>query len=94
MTVTVQIGNSDDKLTQGQWSDFVNDIDTAIITHRSIIHFKSGSHTELPWQNYCWVFQLPIDVRDSGALYQSIKNIRQMYNQDSAAWTEGETIFI
>jgi hypothetical protein len=93
-TITVQIGNSDDKLTQNQWSDFVNKIDRAIQLAKARIHFMGGSYNDAPWQNFCWVFQLPEDNRESGSLFQHLKLIRKDFQQDSLAWTEGETLFV
>ena len=55
MTVVVQIGNSDDKLTQKNWSFFVADVRTAVASVATRIHFSSGSPSAQSWQNYCIV---------------------------------------
>lgn len=59
-TITLQIGNSDDKLSQRDWSYFVNEIDhylNVTMSRYITIHFSGSSHSYAPWQNFCWVFQ-------------------------------------
>lgn len=92
-TVTLQIGNSDDKLTQLEWASFIGRVkdlldDTPTVT----VHFFGCSHGAECWQNACWVF-----VIDSKYIPQTTREItvlRDRYKQDSAAWTEGSTAFI
>jgi len=93
-TVTLQIGNSDDKLTQSEWSTFVDLVDKAIRHSRSQLHFTGGSYPDAPWQNFCWVFLLSDEERESGTLYRMIHDLRKQFKQDSAAWTEGKTLFV
>lgn len=95
MTISVLIGNSDDKLTQKEWSEFVKMTKEAIIdSHSFSIHFCGGSASDSPFQNYCWVFEL---LNEDGCLESvraSLKAIRKMFKQDSAAIIVGETEFI
>jgi len=93
-TITIQIGNSDDKLTQKEWSEFVDKVDKAISNAKTRPHFSGGSYNDAPWQNYCWVFQLSDDSREDGILFQQLKSIRKEFKQDSLAWTEGNTLFV
>lgn len=93
-TITVQIGNSDDKLTQAEWSEFVNKVDRAIALANGRIHFMGGSYNDAPWQNFCWVFNLRDDNREDGTLFRHLKLIRKAFKQDSLAWTEGDTLFV
>jgi len=91
-TVTVQIGNSDNKLTQKQWSSFIFHVNSDVTKYASSIHFKGGSSYNEPWQNACWVFEM--SAEDIPQLKKSLTIIRRVYLQDSVAITVGETEFI
>ena len=91
-TVTIQIGNSDDKLSQRQWAEFVGSVNTAISQCCEHVHFSGSPAGTAPWQNAAWVVEVP-DHSIPG-LKRAVTAIRQSYSQDSAAWTEGETKFI
>lgn len=92
-TITVQIGNSDDKLTQKMWSLFVDEMDSAINLLADGVHFSGGSPARTQWQNYAWVFTISDNAHKS-ALCRKITIIRQGYKQNSVAWTEGETLLV
>jgi hypothetical protein len=91
-TVCVQIGNSDDKLTQKEWSEFCLEC-LALIqkckTHK--IHFYGFSPGGSPWQNACWVFVTGRD--DVYPFKQELAKIREKYRQDSVAVLVGTTEF-
>ncbi len=89
-TVTIQIGNTDDKLTQKEWSDFVLAVDTEIQSLAKEVHFFGGSVNYSPWQNVCWV----ITIEKLHFLKDALQAIRMMYKQDSVAMTVGTTEFI
>lgn len=91
-TVVVQIGNSDDKLSQKQWSMFSREIVAAIKNYSQIMHFGGASDSFEQWQNACFV----IDCTDEDIPYlrQSLTTVRKRYNQDSVAIMTGETEFI
>lgn len=96
-TITIQIGNSDNKLTQQEWSNFILDVTnmihlSIIATNNPSIHFSGGSEASKPWQNYCWVFNANKSTTEK--IIASLEQIRQMYRQDSVALTIGETKFI
>jgi len=91
-TITVQIGNSDDKLSQRDWSDFFGAIRNAVHDCCAEMHFKAGSENWQTWQNAAFVFT--IEDKNIDALKHLIKRVRETYNQESVAWTEGDTIFI
>jgi hypothetical protein len=44
------------------------------------------------WQNACWVFTIHPNEIDE--IKRELTVIRAKYEQDSAAWTEGETEFV
>lgn len=93
MTISIQIGNSDNKLTQLEWSRFIVNIQIAINNYNCITHFSGGPPTFSEYQNYGWIIEI-----NNLDFINNLKNdlifIRKKYNQDSIAWTEGETKFI
>ncbi len=91
ITVTVQIGNSDNKLTQQLWSIFVNKIND-LIKSKTRVHFFGGSDSFAPWQNACWVVEL--DEEDRENLFSNLSMIRREFGQDAIAVTTGQTIMI
>ena len=91
-TLVVQIGNSDDKLTQSQWAAFALQINDLIEQKAYKIHFAGSSDPLKVWQNYCWVFESPPTL--AASLKDTISRIARQYEQDFVAWTEGETHFI
>ena len=101
-TITIQIGNSDNKLTQQEWSNFILDINNLIylsiittsnpFSHRQPVYFTGGSEQSKPWQNYCWVFNTDQHVLNK--IIPSLEEIKKTYRQDSIALTIGETRFI
>lgn len=91
-TLTIQIGNTDNKLTQQQWSDFVLETNQTIAQYAQAVHFFGGSPNWYAWQNVCWVIEigrtlLPVLKRD-------LVTLKDRFNQESLAWTLGETVFI
>jgi hypothetical protein len=91
-TITVQIGNSDDRLTQSQWKDYVNQVHELILVWGGEIHFSAPSVGWADWQNACWVFTMP--TKSYKALRLRLKSIRVKYKQDSLAFTVGDTEFV
>lgn len=90
-TVAIQIGNSDDKLTQKQWACFVLELRDCIERHEAKIHFWGASVNYDPWQNLCCVCEA------NDALYpmlSEVTEIRKRYDQESAAVLIGESQFI
>lgn len=91
-TLVVQIGNSDNKLTQGKWSDYCFFVDADIEQFNDIIHFKGGSSFDSMYQNACWVFE--IAENDIESLKNNLIEIKKRYDQDSIAIIEGDVYFI
>jgi exo-beta-1,3-glucanase (GH17 family) len=92
VTVTIQIGNSDDKLTQSEWAEYVNEVKKAVELNCTIVHFFGGAETWKPWQNVCWI----IGCSDYMILTfkDVLTRIRLKYNQDSIAFSISNTEFI
>jgi len=91
-TIIIQIGNTDDKLTQVEWSAFCRGVQAAVNGHADKTHFAGGSDYCMPWQNACWVIEAIPVMAD--LLRDEIVKIRTEFRQDSVAWTEGETAFV
>lgn len=92
LTGIVQIGNSDNKLTQQEWAAFVETTNTYVKCCSKTIHFSGGSPSHEAWQNHCWVVELKNN--DVANLKHFLNQVRIQYRQDSIAFTIGETQFI
>lgn len=91
-SVVVGIGNTDDKLSQKEWSRFIGDVSNFIDAYATQIHFHGYSCGAATWQNTAWYF----DIADKGIkpLKKLLASAAFEYRQDSIAWLEGETEFI
>jgi nitrate/TMAO reductase-like tetraheme cytochrome c subunit len=88
-TVVIQIGNSDDKLSQREWKDFCNYIHKLVEEYSNQIHFSAPSVGWADWQNCAWVFTM--SNKNIRSLKINLEDVRIMFRQDSIAWTEGKT---
>lgn len=92
-TIYIQIGNSDDKLTQARWSDFLTATHLLVDAYSSAIHFSGYSAPGARWQNACWCLVPPSDL-DRDTLRRRLIDLAAEYGQDSIAWAEATTEFI
>jgi hypothetical protein len=92
-TVVVQIGNSDDRLTQSRWADFVAHTDAAVRAVTTQVHFTGLSSGHLPWQNACWVGEV-ISPDKVTWLRTKLADVAALFEQDSIALTVGSTEFV
>lgn len=92
-TLSILIGNSDDKLKQSEWSEFIQSVQQVVAHLDLTVHFHGFSHPEAPWQNACWVVETegPSNVL---ALKGHLRMVAWAYHQDSIALVHGETEFI
>lgn len=86
-TVTVQIGNSDDKLSQSTWHNFVTRTHMVAIQFFCRVHFVGASNGDAMHQNACFVF----DTDNIDGLRAALSELAHDFNQDSIAMTVGET---
>lgn len=92
-TVYVSIGNSDDKLTQADWSNFVTSVEQRVKFRAHVVHGSWRSLPDDPWQNACWCFEISSLAADW--LMGDLKLLACGYGQDSIAWAEvPETLFL
>jgi hypothetical protein len=91
-TIVVQIGNSDNKLRQAEWADFVQRVGGIIHEYAESIYFFGGPENWSVLQRVCWVF----DCEESHlpAMKPRLADARKEFRQDALAFTEGETEFI
>ena len=91
-TVTIQIGNTDDKLGQVEWAAYVLGMKTNILPYVVQVHFFGAPANWERWQNAAWV----VEVSESNVpvLKKSVESIRKVFRQESVAWTEGTTELI
>jgi hypothetical protein len=92
VTVTIQLGNSDNKLSQIEWASFVAEADSTVRRYTNTVHFCGAPASTAPYQNFAMV----IDISESelDLLKGSLKRLREVYFQDSIALTVGTTEFI
>ena len=90
--VVIQFGNSDDKLTQRQWSRFVAEITFCVTIHKSKIHFAGSSGATKPWQNCCIVVDVPKEQQKN--LFDELRKIAAKFKQESIAVMVGEVEFL
>lgn len=90
-TVVIQVGNTDDKLSQREWSAYIKQVRGVVGSHCGQVHFDGGSSCDSPWQNLCIVAE--IYDPDRQALLDNLKRVRRLFNQDSVAVIFGEVIF-
>lgn len=78
------IGNSDDKLSQQEWSDFIKGMDNLMfVLEGAHVHGRWFSGQDTPYQNAAWCVeikeeQLPI-------LYAELARLARLFSQDSIA---------
>lgn len=96
--VYITIGNTDDKLTQGEWSEFVGAVGVAVSRVSGLpggaIHGAWHSLPDRPWQNACWCIDLPTAAAHVDMLRMRLGQLARKYRQDSIAWSVAETEFI
>jgi len=92
-TITICIGNSDDKLGQSKWADYIRHINEALWVNHTEIQFSGFSAPEAKWQNAAWVCVIHSEEQLAN-IKKRLTTIRQQYNQDSIAIVEGVTEFL
>lgn len=84
ITVYVSIGNSDDKLSQREWSEYVEDFCTVMEKYAEATYGVWFSGPESRFQNACVAIAVLGD--DIAALRADLLDTRETYDQDSIAW--------
>ena len=93
MNVYIGIGNTDNKLTQQEWVQFIESVESVV--EGMPLHGAWFSRPDAPWQNACWLMDIsqnsPVYIADMKA---RLSMLAQRYKQDSIAWAEAETEFL
>jgi hypothetical protein len=88
-TVVIQIGNTNNKLTQTEWSHFYN-FCSQLVAEYGIVHFSGTSLPNAKWQNACFV----IESESLNDLKYQLGITAKNFNQNSIALTIGDTEFV
>lgn len=95
MFVYVSIGNSDNKLTQRRWSEFVDWVSRLLDTDGMGVVARHGfwlTPSDAPWQGACWCVEVAAPALK---LRQRLELAAREFGQDSIAWAEvGNTRFL
>jgi hypothetical protein len=90
VTLTVCIGNSDDRLSQQAWSLFWAETSRTVAGAARHVHGEFLSLPVTRWQNACWVFEGELDAQ----LRNRLTELARAYGQDSIAVSVGETVLV
>lgn len=90
--VVVSIGNSDDKLTQIDWSRFCNDMSLVVTKHSRQIHFYGHSDGGAIWQNALWLSEM--DDTEFDEFKMELRKLKVKYRQNSIYMQVGNPIFV
>lgn len=91
-TVVVLIGNSDDKLSQKEWSHFYDVVWVYLSNHSIDVHFSGTSIPNRSWQNACFVASVPDE--EILPLKTRLSHFKEYFKQNSIAILIGDTEFI
>lgn len=87
-TVYVSVGNSDDKLSQVDWSRYVAEVFAATRVHGVQTFGEWWSSPGSIYQNACTGFLIPDDPVGRRHLQDLLTKIRTRFGQDSLAWVQ------
>lgn len=91
-TVHAAIGNSDDKLSQSDWSRYIDEFQRVMTIASRVIHGQWYSEPRSVFQNACMSIEVDVDKLDS--LKVNLGRLRNKYDQDSIALNVSETEFV
>lgn len=92
LTVSILIGNSDNKLSQSDWSAFCYAVQMQLESCSENIFFSGGSAWNNARQNACWV--AAVYHYNLAELKTKLTKVREQYKQESVAIVVGNTEFI
>ena len=93
MNIYVSIGNSDDKLTQREWADFIMEVSAKVVSQADRIWGEWFSGPQSPYQNACWCLLFDSPERAGWARQEAI-TLRKQFRQESIAWATADTEFL
>lgn len=80
--LVISIGNTDNKLTQMEWSNFVVDMEICIEKYNAQKHFFGGASNWEQWQNVAWIVEC--EQKAINEFLASISDVRKKWKQESA----------
>ena len=86
-TITVCIGNSDNKLSQKRWSEFVDALYASLGGFADQLLFGGCSDGGKPWQNAAVIFRF----NGAPGLREKLEDLAFRFNQESIALVSGQT---
>ena len=92
LTHVVSIGNTDDKLTQAEWSKFCAEVNALVKAYGKNVYFVGYTGPAQPYQSATFVLE-PWDG-DEKFFLKALMGILVAYRQQSAAVVIGETEFV
>lgn len=92
ITLTILIGNSDDKLTQREWAEYAGEVNSVVHDYQQSTHFNGSPGTTSPFQNYAWVIGCRKD--DYEDLVEELRDTARGYRQDSVAVVVGQAVMV
>jgi hypothetical protein len=89
----VTIGNSDNKLTQREWSLFCTEVRTVVESYAKTVHFQGWSAPGSHYQNMCITFEADERFNRTGlnVIKRSLVHIAKTYNQNAIAFAQMDT---
>lgn len=90
-TGVILIGNSDNKLEQIVWSQYIAQVERLIHAF-DVVHFSGFSDPRAPWQNACWVFEMASTIEAD--LTVALSKLANDFKQDSIALITGNSYLI
>lgn len=88
IAVYIVIGNSDNKLTQKEWSEFCEALDEAIMRKVGpylTVHGEWYSEPSSAYQNACWSVEIKA-AHLADALKTRLSYLAKEFKQDSIVW--------
>lgn len=92
VSVCVLLGNSDNKLTQREWSEFVDDVRGLVASYATETQFVGATDSISPYQTACIVFNM--DETEVASFENYLERIRIRYRQDSIALVIAPVAFV
>lgn len=98
-TILIVIGNSDDRLKQAEWAQYINDVDDWIDWAEEApgvqVHGRWHSYPNTRWQNASWLLVVSAEAEYAvRRLREELPVLCDKYGQDSIAFVVGDTEFI
>lgn len=94
LTAAILIGNTDNKLTQQEWSDFVGELRCFVNGVADCVHFAGHAPGESPYQNFCIVAEFNAMQSVQAHVRDELSKLRDRFRQDSIAVLVGATHII